>query len=400
MDEEMSEGSVSGNEIGGMEVGGGKTEEWKMQKNKRKRKKSRQQIGKTQSDDESKTNDSTIEEIEEEREFKVIVKLIKEGESFGKWNPVKLTKAINTLVGNVKCAKTLRDGSLLVLCKNIEQKNKALKLSKIEGEAVQGKVMENKTFVRGVITGIHTDVSIDEIKDNIEGGKVVDAKRLKITRNGERCDSFSVMLKFEEQILPKKVYIGFMSYDVRPYIPPPLRCFKCQRYGHVAAICKGKQKCGRCAGDHEYGKCEVGAKLKCCNCGGEHSSAYRGCEASKRAVEVNKVKQFQGITYADAAKKVLSQPKKIDVVEVRNSCQGCSKVKEDTLLVGKSEFVLFMVDVINCTAQTERKTEKIKIIVKAAEKHLGIKGLNWESVKETLSGSQSSQSQTWVGGTS
>lgn len=59
-----------------------------------------------------------------------------------------------------------------------------------------------------------------------------------------------------------------------------------------------------------------------------------------------------------------------------------------------------MVDVINCTAQTERKTEKIKIIVKAAEKHLGIKGLNWESVKETLRGSQSSQSQTWVGGTS
>ncbi len=51
---------------------------------------------------------------------------------------------------------------------------------------------------------------------------------------------------------------------------------------------------------------------------------------------------------------------------------GCDKVavKEDMLTVGKSEFVLFMVDVINCSAQTDRRTEKIKIIVKSAEQYL------------------------------
>ncbi len=37
-------------------------------------------------------------------------------------------------------------------------------------------------------------------------------------------------------------------------------------------------------------------------------------------------------------------------------CGGCDKVavKEDTLIVGKSEFVLFIVDVINCSAQKDR----------------------------------------------
>ena len=60
-------------------------------------------------------------------------------------------------------------------------------------------------------------------------------------------------------------------------------------------MCKGKQRCGRCGGDHEYGKCEEGAKLKCCNCGEEHSSAYRGCEVSKKAEE--------RISDAEAAKK-------------------------------------------------------------------------------------------------
>lgn len=79
-----------------------------------------------------------------------------------------------------------------------------------------------------------------------------------------------------------------MSYDVKQYIPPPLRCFKCQKFGHVAAICKGTQKCGRCAGNHEYGKSEKTAKIKCCNCGGERTAVYRGCEASKRAEMIQK----------------------------------------------------------------------------------------------------------------
>lgn len=82
-------------------------------------------------------------------------------------------------------------------------------------------------------------------------------------------------------------------------VPPPLRCFKCQKHGHVAAVCKGKLRCGRCA-EHEDGKCERGAKLECCNCGGERTSAYRGCEVSKRAAEVQRVKMSKGITSAEA----------------------------------------------------------------------------------------------------
>lgn len=42
-----------------------------------------------------------------------------------------------------------------------------------------------------------------------------------------------------------------------------------------------------------------------------------------------------------------------------------------------------MVEVINCLAQTDKKTERVKIIVKAAEQFLGIRGLVWE-VEECL----------------
>lgn len=75
------------------------------------------------------------------------------------------------------------------------------------------------------------------------------------TSNGERCDSLSAMIKFQGECVWSKVFTGYMSYDVIH-----LRCFKCQIFWHLAAICKGKQWCGRCAGEHEYVKCERAAK--------------------------------------------------------------------------------------------------------------------------------------------
>lgn len=110
-----------------------------------------------------------------------------------------------------------------------------------------------------------------------------------------------MLLDFQERVLPDKVTVGYMRYNVRAYVPPPLRCFKCQKYGHIAAACKGKQKCGKCGGEHEDGKCKDGTELKCANCGGAHSVAYGGCEVRKKAVEVQQLKVKMNISYAEAA---------------------------------------------------------------------------------------------------
>lgn len=298
----------------------------------------------------------------EEEEHKVIIRLEQEGASFGEWNPVLITKGINSLLGEVKSAKVLRSGALLIFCNNSAQLGKAIRLNKIEGKKVKATVAMGGGLTRGVIFGIPLSVPTEQIIKNVKGAKVREIRRLQTTREGQKCDSLSVLITFDEDRIPDKVFIGYMSYDVRLYVPPPLRCFKCQRYGHVAAVCKGKQRCGRCAGEHEYGKCENGAKLKCCNCGGEHTSAYRGCEVSKRAEEVQRVKTSQGVTYAEAVRKVGMQPngsivKMADRPE-RRACEGCRRVKEDTLIVEEKQFILFMVDVINCIAQTDKKTEK------------------------------------------
>lgn len=32
-----------------------------------------------------------------------------------------------------------------------------------------------------------------------------------------------------------------MTYNVREYVPKPMRCYNCQRFGHTASTCKGKR---------------------------------------------------------------------------------------------------------------------------------------------------------------
>lgn len=77
-------------------------------------------------------------------------------------------------------------------------------------------------------------------------------------------------------------------------------------------MCRGKLRCVRCGGDHEYGKCGKDVNPKCCNCGGEHSAGNGGCQVRKNAVKVQNVRVAEGISYTEALKNVKQTPKAIE----------------------------------------------------------------------------------------
>ena len=52
-------------------------------------------------------------------------------------------------------------------------------------------------------------------------------------------------LTFEGE-LPSSVSLDYLWYKVRPYERAPLRCFSCQEFGHVAAVCTKSRICRRC----------------------------------------------------------------------------------------------------------------------------------------------------------
>lgn len=106
---------------------------------------------------------------------------------------------------------------------------------------------KKKNETKGVIYGVYADMSEREFKENIKGGNVTDVKRFKAREGGNK--NTPVLLTFEGNILPARVFIGCLSFLVREYQRPPLRCFKCRRYGYVAASCRGNRLCAKCGGD-------------------------------------------------------------------------------------------------------------------------------------------------------
>lgn len=83
---------------------------------------------------------------------------------------------------------------------------------------------------KGMIYNISNDVSEEELMRSLKGGNITGVKRM-----GKNDRGFTpILLTFKDEELPKKVMLGYMSYSVRTYERPPLRCFKCQKFGHGA----------------------------------------------------------------------------------------------------------------------------------------------------------------------
>lgn len=90
-----------------------------------------------------------------------------------------------------------------------------------------------------------------------------------------------------------KVFIEWESCRIKDYVDVA-RCYKCQRYGHVAKFCKSKEpSCSWCAGEHEFKDCKKNKQedVKCVNCTRDgkkdvkHPSSWRKCPVYEKAVK-------------------------------------------------------------------------------------------------------------------
>ena len=89
------------------------------------------------------------------------------------------------------------------------------------------------------------------------------------------------------------------------YIPNPLRCFNCQRFGHhenncpvdLGSIC---ERYGMGGHDHHTNHCTNPAQ--CVNCGKDHLSRSSDCEVWKKEKEIMKLKVTKNLTYPEARK--------------------------------------------------------------------------------------------------
>lgn len=140
-------------------------------------------------------------------------------------------------------------------------------------------------------------MSEEELMRSLKGGNLIGVKCMDKNDRGFT----PILLTFKDEELPKKVMLGYMSYSVRSYERPPLRCFKCQKFEHIG-VCRERRRCRWCSGDHDGKECKETAK--CCNCGGNNPALYRGCIYYQKAENVQKVRKENKVSYAEAERRV------------------------------------------------------------------------------------------------
>ena len=91
------------------------------------------------------------------------------------------------------------------------------------------------------------------------------------------------------------------------YVPDPVCCYNCQKFGHKAINCRSKITCPICSGNHLYDDCAA-TKNKderrtiCPNCRGEHPAYHKDCIIYQEARSIKTIQVSKQISYAEAVK--------------------------------------------------------------------------------------------------
>lgn len=64
--------------------------------------------------------------------------------------------------------------------------------------------------LRGVISNVPLEISMEDVKNEIQGGNVIEAKRFQMNKGGVKSDSMTVLLVFEK-IMPTEVQMGWIK---------------------------------------------------------------------------------------------------------------------------------------------------------------------------------------------
>ena len=217
------------------------------------------------------------------------------------YNPIFIDKSLKKLIGTYQACIPLRNGNLMIKCENIQQMSQLLH-SRYLSDGVRSVQIVTSVVqpagAKAVIYRVPLDLTDEDLLEILKPQKVTYIKRFK---NKDSSYSTTVFLQFSSPQLPAEVRVGYLLFKVKSYIPKPLRCFNCNRFGHVASNCRGKQRCSTCGGEHVWKECSATVK-KCPNCAGEHSASDKICPRYTKESVVLKIKHTQNLTYAEACK--------------------------------------------------------------------------------------------------
>lgn len=166
----------------------------------------------------------------------------------------------------------------------------------------------------GVVRDVPVEWNEEDIKNNIEVphgcGEVLKARRInrKITTDNihEWKPTQTVVLTFNGQVLPQKVFCCYLALEVSKYVYPSIQCFNCCRYGHTKTQCRAKPRCYKCGSeDHNGNSCEINKEEAVCTlCRGNHFASSKNCPEFERQSTIKSLMSEKVISFTEASQTV------------------------------------------------------------------------------------------------
>lgn len=223
---------------------------------------------------------------------------VRSSDGLSKVSPFLIQRFIDATAGKVKLCKKLRSGQQFIQCFNGKQANKLIKHMSLSLE-IFVKVEEHATlnkskgiFYTNEIRELTDEELLREIRE--QNPSIVELKRLKkrdpVTKQLTKEDLGLYIATFNVSDLPNKIILGYIYTNLKPYIPNPLRCFKCFQFGHITDNCSSKEKlCPHCNNMEHTTFDEVTSNRekcdrqpKCANCQQQQNSFSRDCDVYKK----------------------------------------------------------------------------------------------------------------------
>ena len=250
-----------------------------------------------------------------------------EDKSLSRLSTFAIQKGIEGLVGEPKNIKSLRSGDLLIEVDRETYSTKLLAIKEIAGIPVKVSPHRTLNTSKGVIrTQEIKNTTNEELKTQLKRQGVSDARIITIKKNGDTIKLNTAVLTFNFPKPPADIKVGFELCPIQLYIPHPLRCFKCQQFGHHQEGCKRERVCGRCGQSTEHPDSSCTYPIKCANCGGNHTAYSRDCPRWKTEKEIQRIRTERKISFPEARKiveGVNKQPSFASVVAKQVVSVGC-----------------------------------------------------------------------------
>ena len=196
----------------------------------------------------------------------------------------------------------MRDGSLSVEARTNAQVAEIRCLTQINDLSIKVEKHATLNTSKGVVTcRDFLDDDIASIKNVFAAEGVIDIRRISRKENGILIPTSSVILTFDNPTLPSRLTGYLYPLNVRQYIPNPLRCFQCQKFGHTRENCSTKVEiCVNCAQPAHEDTCTRNSK--CVNCLEGHASNSRLCPVFQIEKEIQIIRVSEKTSFPEARK--------------------------------------------------------------------------------------------------